>query len=787
MDSRRFLKLALIIPVTLLIILALPRPLRGSTSGSAPEEASATEQGRAHQRRQRRHGQLGIISGRVVSKDGKPAPAAIVEILELGLSAAADQDGEFVIEDLPLQRLTLVAKAPAFFPSAPLKINLADQPEYELEFVLTEQVLAQSVVVTGTGTEHVAIDAPVRTQMVSALQCERNVSRTLAEALTSTVSGVRIEYTCQNCGAPAVRLNGLEGNYTQVLEDGLPTMSNVGMVYALDQLSADFFETIEVVKGGASALYGPNAVGGVINLIRKEPRYGVVQLDSQAGWHHGRPEQSLGLSAQSNKLPAGLSADFHFRGLRRTPIDRDGDGFTELGKRTMHGASGMLYRRFLNGSARLTLGGTVLGEFRRGGDNLHLKPEQTQITEMIESARFSGLLRWNHTPSAATFYTLSTGWSYLGRHTYYGTNFDPNAYGRTGNPMLVTDAQLGHQAGSHTLLIGWQLQREQVRDHILAYQRAFNRIFRDDGGYFQDEWRLGRNVVLVAGARGDRSNTLGRWVFSPRANVRVGFGEKWRWRFGASTGFRAPVIFEEDLHVAAVGGEAFLLENSPDLKEERSLSLTSSLDYAGTLRGLPLQVGITLFSTRLRDVHVFEEVAADNSGYRKLLRINGPGSRVRGLELDMNWRLGALFGLRAGASLQSARYDRPEPQFGSLRYLRTPNRYGFLGWDMLLPGGLSLVTTLDVTGSMLVPHYAGYIPQDRLEASKSFKVWNLVLDRTLVLGKNNRRKVRLYLKASNLLDDFQPDLDRGPLRDSSYFYGPGNMRQLIVGATFTFR
>lgn len=351
MDLRGLIKLALILLVTLLFMLVFPRPLRGMTYGSAPEEASAAQQERVRQRRQRRHSQSGIISGRVVSKDGKAAPAATVEIPELGLSSAADEDGEFVIEDLPLQRLTLVAKAPGFFPSAPLKISLTDQPEYELEIVLTEQVLAQSVVVTGTGTEHVAMDAPVRTQMVSALQCERNVSRTLAEALTSTVSGVRVEFTCQNCGVPTVRLNGLEGNYTQVLEDGLPTMSNVGMVYALDQLSADFFETIEVVKGGASALYGPNAVGGVINLIRKEPKSELFQLDTQSGWHHGRPEQSLGLSAQSNRLPGGLSGDFHFRSLRRTPIDRDGDGFTELGKRTTQGVSGMLYRRFLNGSA----------------------------------------------------------------------------------------------------------------------------------------------------------------------------------------------------------------------------------------------------------------------------------------------------------------------------------------------------------------------------------------------------------------------------------------------------
>lgn len=761
MYAKRILRITLMMLVALLIVLALPQQLRGT--------------------------EFGMVTGKVVSSERAPVPGAVVEIEELALSAIANQAGEFAFRNLPFQRLTFAAKAPGFFPSAAVKIDLARRSAYQLEITIVEQFLAQSVVVTGTGTEYVAMDAPVRTQFVPASHSERNVSRTLGEALTSSVSGVRIETTCQNCGVQTVRLNGLEGNYTQVLEDGLPSMSNVTMVYALDQLPADLFETIEVVKGGASALYGPNAVAGVINLIRKEPKSNLFQFDSQAGWQHGRPEQSLGLMAQSNKLPGGMSGDFHFRSLRRTPIDRDNDGFTEHAKREMEGGAGTLYRRFFGGRARLTLGGGTFTEFRRGGDNLDLKPEQTQITEMIDSLRSSGLLRWNHTISAATFYTLSASLSYLRRETYYGAGFDPNAYGNTGNPLVTTDAQFGRQVGKHTLLGGFQHQREQVRDRIPAYQRSFNQVFRNTGGYFQDEFRVTPAVVVVAGMRSDRSNVLDHWVFSPRGNIRIGIGDKWRARFGVSTGFRAPVIFDEDLHVAAVGGQGFLLENSPGLSEEKSLSVTSSLDYLGTVGGLPLQAGVTFFSTSLRDVHVFKEVPVSGGEFRKLLRVNGGGSQVRGVEFDLNWHLRPRLALRGGGSLQMARYDEPEPQFSSRRFLRTPNRYGFAGLDLSLPKGFSLLTALDLTGSMLVPHYAGFIPEDRLETSKTFKVWDVVLDRTFAPGKNDRVKVRLYARCSNLLDDYQPDLDRGPLRDASYFYGPGNMRGVVVGTTVTFR
>jgi hypothetical protein len=172
--------------------------------------------------------------------------------------------------------------------------------------------------------------------------------------------------------------------------------------------------------------------------------------------------------------------------LKRTPIDRDNDGFTELPKRDLKGATGALYRRFLDGTARLTLGGSVFSEFRRGGENnFRVRPDQTSLTEMADCTRSSGLLRWNHTVSASTVYTLSAALSYLGRSSYYGSHFDPNAYGLTGNPVLVADAQLGHQTGKQTWLGGWQFQREQVRDNILAYHRAYNRVFRNSGDTFR--------------------------------------------------------------------------------------------------------------------------------------------------------------------------------------------------------------------------------------------------------------------------------------------------------------
>jgi outer membrane receptor for ferrienterochelin and colicins len=730
------------------------------------------------------------VSGKVVDEDGDPVAAVTVRIDELTSQTLTNQEGVFRFENLPPRVLTLVViSSDRYYTGQKTTVDLSAGSPVTVDIQLTQrEKLRSSIVVTGTRTEHLAVDAPVRTDLIPESFLRREATRNIAEALTANVAGVRVENTCQNCGVTTVRLNGLDGSYTQILEDGLPTMSSVSMVYALDQIPTEFLQSIEIVKGGTSALYGPNAVGGVINLIRREPHRNFFRFDSQVGWQYGRPEQSVGLTGQTPKLPAGFLGDFYFRGINRVAVDRDRDGFTELPKRRLFGGGGTLHHHFFQGRGQLTFGGNTLDEHRRGGDHLDLLPEETFITEMIDSRRSSGFLRWRHSASASTFYTLATSLSYLRRNTYYGANFDAHAYGNTRNPVWATDAQLGHQTGPHTLMAGFQFWREQVEDNVPSYDRSFNQVFRNTGFYFQDEVKLKPRATIVAGLRADKSNTLGKWVASPRGNVRIGLSGNWILRFGASTGFRAPQIFDEDLHIMAVGGEGFVIENSPKLRKEGAWSWTSALDYMREVRGGHLQAGANFFWTKLNDVFVLEETAVPGGDFRKFLRVNGPGSHVRGVEFDLDWRINRNLVLRGGGTFQQARYQEPEPVFRSLRYFRAPNRYGFASIDVFLPHDMSIFATADFTGSMLAPHYAGYIPEDRLQKTPNFAVYSLLFSRAFDLSRRagKRPRMRLYLKVSNLFDTYQRDLDKGPLRDAGYFCGPMSMRTLTLGMTMTF-
>ncbi|NWF83810.1 MAG: TonB-dependent receptor, partial [Bryobacteraceae bacterium] len=257
----------------------------------------------------------GSIDGIVTDSERVPVAAASIRVEPGGRQTVTGADGRFRLWPLPLGPVTLTVTAKGFFSGARTELDLSLEPRAEVEITLQrDAVLEQSVVVTGSRTQSLLVEAPVRTELVTQEHVAAQGARSLAEALTASLPGVRIENNCQNCGWTAIRMNGMEGPYTQILEDGLPTLSGASMVYALDQLPTEFFENIEVVKGGASSLYGPNAVAGVVNLVRREPRGNHLRLDAQAGSYRGRPEYSGGFTGQMDKIGGGWAADFYYRG-----------------------------------------------------------------------------------------------------------------------------------------------------------------------------------------------------------------------------------------------------------------------------------------------------------------------------------------------------------------------------------------------------------------------------------------------------------------------------------------
>jgi len=595
-------------------------------------------------------------------------------------------------------------------------------------------------------------------------------------------TGVRVENNCQNCNFTQVRINGMEGKYSQVLIDSSPVMSAMTGVYGLEQIPADMLDRIEIVKGAGSALYGGNAVAGIINVITREPQDNHVDLKIRQQYASGKPETGIGFHS-AYVSPSGSSRVFLFADhQRRAAVDLNGDAVSEVGRLNSTSFGANVYNDFPGIGGKLKLGFFRISEDRRGGDQLSKPAHEAGITEWAQSDQLCFSSRWDHTLSNRLHYTLDLSYMSARRDTYYGSHRDPNAYGKTQNPLFNLSSQFNWQAGPHLLSAGVQHRSDRIRDEALGYDRLIDQSYGETGIFLQDEWIPVKGATILGGVRVNKHTALDRLIVTPRASVLVNLTKDLGLRVSVSTGFRAPQVFDEDLHITQVGGEGLLIVNSSDLREEKALSLFAGLDFGRQWGDRLVQLSVEGFRTRVSGQFVMREIASiDNA--RVLERFNGSGAAVLGASVNVGLMTGAGLNFSSGWTLQRSRLDDPEPDFGARKFFRTPDFYGFVRLGRPVPGIADFEVSADYTGPMSVPHYAGWIPEDRLEKTSGFWVTNVRARRKLpFLGE----ECALIVGVFNAFDSYQKDLDKGIDRDSGYVYGPGRPRTFYAALDIGF-
>jgi outer membrane receptor for ferrienterochelin and colicins len=150
----------------------------------------------------------------------------------------------------------------------------------------------------------------------------------------------------------------------------------------------------------------------------------------------------------------------------------------------------------------------------------------------------------------------------------------------------------------------------------------------------------------------------------------------------------------------------------------------------------------------------------------EFLKVNLGTATVRGVETNLGWGRGDHLVLQGGLVLQRSSFGQPDPDFGSTRFFRTPDVYGNASITIREVLPVEVFAGLRFTGPMLAPHFAGAIPEDRLERTPSFTQVDVSVSRRLTTT------VALTLAVRNVTNAYQRDLDQGPLRDSAYVYGP---------------
>ena len=728
------------------------------------------------------------IHGHVIDKaTGDHLPYIVVMLKGTTIGVTTEHTGHYMIRNIPEGRFTVEVSAIGY-KTQTREVNIVKGRSYEVNFTLEEDfVQIDGVIVSATRSETTRRMSPTLVNVVGMDTYDRTNATTVAQGL-SFQPGVRVENNCQNCGFQQVRINGLDGQYTQILIDSRPIFSALAGVYGIEQLPANMVDRVEVMRGGGSALFGSSAIAGTVNIITREPVRNSAAIShtatSIAGSSalHNTTDINASIVSEDNKLGIAVFG----QNTAKDAWDANGDGFTELS--AISGQT-MGFRGYLKTGlySKLTAEYHHLQEFRRGGDNLDLPPHEAMIAEQTEHGINTGGLKFDwFSKDQRHRLNAFASLQHIDRKSYYGAGKDPNAYGKTTDLTWVGGAQYIYKSEKCVfmpadLTVGLEYNEDYLRDNMWGYNRTTDQIVRIVSAYAQNEWKNSQWGILLGG-RLDKHNLIGGIIFSPRANIRYNPTENVNFRASYSYGFRAPQAFDEDLHIDNVGGTVSMIRLSDDLAVEKSQSVSVSADIYHSWGNWQANMLAEGFFTDLDDVFALRELGFEN-GILIKERHNESGARVFGGNLEGKVAYKNLLQVQMGVTIQNSRYKElrswGEGVEATRDMFRTPDLHGYMTASYNLFKELTLALTGTYTGSMLVEHHAGMIEKNMTVRTPDF--WDMGLKAAYNLKLYENFNLQVNAGVQNILNSFQNDFDSGADRDSGYMYGPTLPRTFFMG------
>jgi outer membrane receptor for ferrienterochelin and colicins len=269
-------------------------------------------------------------------------------------------------------------------------------------------------------------------------------------------------------------------------------------------------------------------------------------------------------------------------------------------------------------------------------------------------------------------------------------------------------------------------------------------------------------------------------VFSPRISLMYELFPSLQARISYSQGYRAPQIFDEDLHIETSGSRQVINVNDPDLKQETSHSIMTSLDFNRLIGTVSTGLLIEGFYTRLNDPFVNEIGIPDETGKVLYTRMNAEdGAAVKGVNIEIKIKPLREFSLTSGFTIQNSKYD-VEQEFDTRNFFRTPSDYGYFNMDWDFAKNICLSVTGTYTGKMLVPYFGPLTDPDIGELRKSDPFFDLG-SKIHYNIKLNGATLQVFTGVKNIFNSFQSDFDSGIERDPAYMYGPVSPRSIYFG------
>jgi outer membrane receptor for ferrienterochelin and colicins len=475
---------------------------------------------------------------------GEALIAATVAVEGTAIGTITDEEGRGVLRNIPEGRQSIVFSYIGYEPytqviTFPLKADRV----LEVRLVPSGQVLDVIVIESTRGNRSIE-NVPTRVEVLTEEIDEAGTMDPgkISHLLTHS-TGIQVQQTGATLGNANVRIQGLDGRYTQILRDGFPLYDGFSGSLSILQIPPLDLRQVEFIKGSASTLYGGGAIAGLINLVSKNPTYDPELMFHLNGSTLGQADVNAFYSNRSDLVGFTLFVSRN----TQAPYDPNGDGYSDLPGVVKHNINPRLFLYPREGT-RIVLGATLTDEVRDGGDMDLLRGRQRDslhfYREMNDTRRITGQLRIDHDLGPRTTATLKQSISYFSnRMELREAPVSVPAILQGGQRSLFTEASVLHNFEGHALVYGANLYHD-------AFEARYHPTGLEEGhltaGLFAQHTLDLSWFSLESGLRTDYNVEFDRWFVLPRLSGLIKYGPKWSTRIGGGMGYRLPTIFNEE-------------------------------------------------------------------------------------------------------------------------------------------------------------------------------------------------------------------------------------------------
>jgi outer membrane receptor for ferrienterochelin and colicins len=455
------------------------------------------------------------------------------------IGASADINGIAELKDVPDGKQDFEATFVGYGEKEfAIQLPLADDKQPFVVGLTQGKEDLEEVVVTSSRTNSRIEDLPIKVEVLGQedMDEESAVVPGNVASILGDISIIHIQKTSPTNGNQAIRMQGLDSKYTQILRDGIPLFEGFSGNLGVLQIPPLDLRQVEVVKGSVSTLYGGGAIGGMINIVSKTPNSETPEITAVLN-RSNLKETNLNTYYAQKYGKAGLTL---FIGLTdQKAVDVNNDGFSDSPLIKQLSFHPRFFYTFSDKN-KFNLGYSLISEKRAGGAVDAVNNEENNGTKFVSATDFQRHTidyNFNHEFRKGHLFTLK------GAVSYFDRNFtEQSRFFKANQISSYTEATDYVELGKNKLVFGANLTLENFRkpnpDSTLLNSYNYSTI----GLFVQDDWQFATKLSLQTGLRVDNHNTFGAFVL-PRISLLAKPSEKFTIRLSMGTGYKTPNIF----------------------------------------------------------------------------------------------------------------------------------------------------------------------------------------------------------------------------------------------------